>query len=80
LRTIDKGRLEHGTPVRWVATGEHVQLHVTRRSARGEPGRRRCATRHAGQRAGDATRRANVVRCQLARLSGSEKSRRWSAR
>ena len=28
LRTIDKGRIAHDTPVRWVIGGEHVQLHV----------------------------------------------------
>ncbi len=29
LHVLDKGRLEHGTPVRWVVSGEHVQLHPT---------------------------------------------------
>jgi molybdate transport system ATP-binding protein len=28
LQTIDKGRLANGVPVRWVISGEHVQLHV----------------------------------------------------
>lgn len=28
LQTIDKGRLSNGVPVRWVISGEHVQLHV----------------------------------------------------
>ena len=28
LRTIDKGRIAHGTAVRWVIAGEHVQLHA----------------------------------------------------
>ena len=28
LYTRDKGRLEEGTVVRWVLSGEHVQLHV----------------------------------------------------
>ncbi len=28
LETIDKGRLKHGTRVRWVISGEHVQLHA----------------------------------------------------
>ncbi len=27
LQTIDKGRIAHGTPVRWVVPGEQVQLH-----------------------------------------------------
>ncbi|MBK8741318.1 MAG: ABC transporter ATP-binding protein [Betaproteobacteria bacterium] len=72
LRTIDKGRLEHGTPVRWVIPGEHVQLHVA------PPGRpaenpaewpAACATGNAGQGAGDALAAVNVVRCMLARLS-----------
>jgi molybdate transport system ATP-binding protein len=30
LVTLDKGRLENNTPVRWVISGEHVQLHVVR--------------------------------------------------
>jgi molybdate transport system ATP-binding protein len=33
LRVIDKGRLEHGTPVRWVISGEHVRLHLDRPAA-----------------------------------------------
>lgn len=49
LRVVDKGRLEHGTPVRWVVSGEHVQLHL-------EP-------------PAEADPAANVVRCELQRLS-----------
>jgi len=28
LHTADKGRLDDGTPVRWVIAGEHVQVHL----------------------------------------------------
>lgn len=28
LHTVDKGRLAHGAPVRWVISGEHVQIHI----------------------------------------------------
>lgn len=28
LNTVDKGRLQDGTAVRWVLSGEHVQLHL----------------------------------------------------
>ena len=72
LRTIDKGRLAHGTPVRWVIPGEHVQLHVAppgpvveHRKAWSPAG----AAGHAGRGVDEVSAAVNVVRCELARLS-----------